>query len=72
MAGGIGAIVGSFKAAVTRRVNAVRGTPGARVWHRNYYEHVIRDEDDLNRLREYVTFNPHRWAEDHENPNRTS
>ena len=48
----------------------MRKTPGLPVWHRNYYEHVIRDEADLNRIREYINGNPARWAEDEENPAR--
>jgi REP element-mobilizing transposase RayT len=44
-----------------------RGTP---VWQRNYYEHVIRDEDDLNRIRQYILDNPARWDEDENNPGR--
>ena len=39
----IGAFVGAFKGAVTRRINALRDTAGSPVWQRNYYEHVIRD-----------------------------
>jgi len=42
--------------------------PRAPVWQRNYYEHVIRGDDDLNSIREYVRFNPQKWAEDEENP----
>jgi len=34
------------------------------VWQRNYYEHIIRDEADLARIRRYITNNPARWAED--------
>ncbi len=33
-------------------------------WQRNYYEHVIRDENDLNRIREYIVNNPAKWQED--------
>jgi len=55
-------IVRAFKAAVTKRVNGRRGTPGAPVWHRNYYEHVVRDESDLARLRTYIAENPGRWV----------
>jgi putative transposase len=64
----IGTIVGAFKAAVTRRINALRGAPHTPVWQRNYYEHVIRDEDDLNRRREYIVSNPLHWDSDWENP----
>lgn len=39
-----------------------------RVWQRNYYEHIIRDEFDLNRIREYIINNPGRWQDDEENP----
>ncbi len=39
-------------------------------WQRNYYEHIVRDEDDLNRIREYIVTNPIRWSLDNENPNR--
>ncbi len=39
-----------------------------RLWQRNHYEHVIRDDDELNRIRQYVLENPLRWADDSENP----
>lgn len=54
-------IVGSFKAAVSKRA-------GAAVWQRNYYEHVIRNEDDLNRIRRYIDQNPIFWPVDKDNP----
>ena len=38
-----------------------------RLWQRNYYEQVIRHEPMLNEIREYIVFNPGRWAEDREN-----
>jgi len=41
--------------------------PG-RLWQRNYHEHVIRDEEDLNRVRQYIIDNPARWEDDAENP----
>ena len=37
-------------------------------WQRNYYEHIIRHERELNRIREYIVHNPLRWALDEENP----
>ena len=45
----IGAIIRGYKSAVTRRVN--EKTPGLPLWQRNYYEHIIRNEDDLNEIR---------------------
>ncbi len=56
-----------FKSAVTKRINELRHTPGVPVWQRNYYEHVIRDENDLNSIREHVHYNPLKWADDAEN-----
>jgi REP element-mobilizing transposase RayT len=41
-----------------------------RVWQRNYYEHVIRDEPELERIRSYIDENPLRWELDDENPQR--
>lgn len=38
------------------------------LWQRNYYEHVIRDDEALNRVRQYIHDNPARWAFDHDNP----
>jgi REP element-mobilizing transposase RayT len=64
----VGAIVRGFKSAVTKRINQIRRTPGLPVWQRNYYEHVIRNEGELTRIREYIVDNPSQWALDRENP----
>jgi putative transposase len=64
LSGSVGAIVGQFKSKVTKRINSWQQVVGKEVWQRNYYEHVIRDEDDLNRVREYIENNPDRWLED--------
>ena len=66
--GSLGAIVGNFKSVTARRINRLRGTPGAPVWQRNYYEHIVRDEHALNAIRQYVVDNPARWAFDTYNP----
>ncbi len=58
-----------FKTAATRRINDLRGTPHVPIWQRNYYEHVIRNEDDLNEIREYIVNNPLKWDLDRDNPN---
>ncbi|MBL1216666.1 MAG: transposase [Planctomycetes bacterium] len=57
-------IVRSFKAATTVRINRNRNKPGEPFWQRNYYEHVIRDEDELYQIHEYIRTNPIRWAAD--------
>ena len=60
-------IMAFFKYETTRRVNAERGTAAGRLWQRSFYDHIIRDEDDLSRAREYITMNPAQWAVDKEN-----
>jgi hypothetical protein len=42
-----------------------------RFWQRNYYEHIIRNEGELERIREYIVNNPLRWHLDRQNPQRT-
>jgi REP element-mobilizing transposase RayT len=61
-------IVRAFKSATTRRINTQHGTPGAPLWQRNYYEHVIRDDADWDRIRAYIDVNTMNWEEDEENP----
>ena len=61
-------LVGGFKAVVTKRINGARDIPGTAVWQRNYFEHVIRNEDSLSRIRRYILDNPARWEFDRENP----
>ncbi len=69
----IGDIVGAFKSITT--VLYARGTRQSawqpfrdRVWQRNYYEHIIRDQASLDRIRQYIADNPMRWPTDRENP----
>jgi len=62
----LGEIVRTFKAMSTRRIR--EEIYPHFFWQRNYYEHVIRDEKSLNRIREYIITNPLRWSLDRENP----
>lgn len=61
-----------FKATTTKRVQAMCGTTRLRLWQRNYYEHIIRNDADLDRIRSYIANNPARWAEDENNLERES
>lgn len=63
----LGAVIHAFKAAVTRRARRELGITGA-VWQRSYYEHVVRNGDDLVEIQNYIQMNPLRWAFDRENP----
>ena len=66
--GSLGAIIAQFKARVTKRIWKLPGMRGLSVWQRNYYEHIIRDEKDWDRIHTYIESNPFTWAEDEENP----
>ncbi|MGE5567426.1 MAG: transposase [Rhodospirillales bacterium] len=52
-------VVGSFKAAVSKRA-------GRSIWQRSFWEHIIRNDDELNRIRAYIEDNPLRWPDDPE------
>ncbi len=62
----IGSMVRGFKIGVTKWFRENTDIPT--VWQRNYYEHIIRNEDALNRIRQYIADNPLGWAHDQENP----
>ena len=64
----LGSFVAGFKSIVTKRINELRKTPGISVWQRNYYDHIIRNENELHQTREYIVNNPAKWEYDRENP----
>ena len=68
VAGSIPTIMRSFKSAVTKRINEMRNNPGNKLWQRNYFEYVVRDDDVLLKIREYISNNPLKWEFDKENP----
>lgn len=57
----------AWKSLSAAGINAALGRRGS-FWQRNYYEHIVRNDDDLNRIRQYIADNPERWAFDRENP----
>jgi putative transposase len=59
-------IVRLFKSTTTKQINKIRNTPGRPVWQRNYYERIIRDDDELYRVRQYTRENPLKWESDNE------
>lgn len=63
-AGSLGAIVGHFKAAVGRRAKRANIGRQQKIWQRNYYEHIIRNETSLDDIRRYIINNPARWHDD--------
>ena len=60
----LGTIIGTYKAAVTRRINRNMNQPNAKIWQGRYHDHIIRNEKSLNKLREYTLHNPALWADD--------
>lgn len=66
--GSIPTMIRSYKSAVSYRVNLMRRTDGVPIWQSNYYEHIIRDETDLQNKTNYIEANPLLWDEDDENP----
>jgi REP element-mobilizing transposase RayT len=66
--GSLGAIIQNYKSITTRRINTLRGTPGAPVWQRNYYEHIIRNKRALQAIRQYIHNNPRQWNLDRDHP----
>ncbi len=53
----LGALIAGFKSASGRRINDLRQTPGVPVWHRDYYDIIIRDAAALANIRAYIRFN---------------
>ena len=69
----LGNIIGAFKSLTTHKyINCVKTKNWKpfykRLWQRNYYEHIIRNENDLNEIREYIKNNPQMWDRDRDNP----
>jgi putative transposase len=64
----LGRLVGAFKTVSTKRINEIRGTLGAVIWQRNFYEHIVRNEKSLERIIAYIQDNPSQWESDPENP----
>ena len=57
-------IIGWYKMNVSKQINLIRNTPGFRVWQRNYYEHIIRNQAAFNNISEYIRYNPQKWDRD--------
>jgi len=61
-------IVRLFKSTTTKQINLIRNHSGMPLWQRNYYEHVMRNEKELFKIRKYIKDNPLQWELDVENP----
>ena len=68
---GLSEIVRALKTFSSRRINELRQTPGSKLWQRNYWEHIVRNESELNRIREYILANPAHWELDKLHPDQS-
>ena len=57
-------MVAGYKSTVTKQINILRNSPGVPVWQRNYYEHIIRNEESYHQISEYIKSNPMNWQDD--------
>lgn len=70
IAGSLSTIMRQFKSMVTKRINRLRDTPDGDVWQRNFYEHVVRNRNALQRIRRYIRRNPTQWDTDRIHPDQ--
>ena len=68
VAGSLPTIIRSFKSAATKCINESRNSPGEKLWQRNYWERVVRDEKELHEMQEYIGNNPRQWELDKLHP----
>ncbi|MBM3151977.1 MAG: transposase [Chloroflexi bacterium] len=66
----LGQVAAYFKYQTTKEINALKGGPVTRIWQRIFYDHIIRNQHDLELTWLYIESNPARWGVDHENPHR--
>lgn len=57
-------IIGRFKMNSSKLINNICNSKGAHVWQRSYYDHIIRNEEDLNNTKQYIQNNPLNWETD--------
>ena len=66
--GSLGAIVRAYKASVSFRINIMLNLDHPPIWQRNYYDHIIRDQNDFDNIWKYIEQNPIKWDEDRFSP----
>ena len=67
---GLGNVIGSYKALVTRRIYGLLPAGKPIIWQRGYYERIIRNERELTAIRKYILQNPDQWQQDKNNLER--
>ena len=64
----LGSIIAGFKSAATKRINELLHAPSFPVWQRRFYDRVIRNENELNNIRNYIHNNVIQWAIKRDDP----
>jgi REP element-mobilizing transposase RayT len=64
----LGHVIRAFKSISAIEANKILGQSNRPFWQRNYYEHIIRDEEEVSALRQYIRDNPSNWLDDPDNP----
>lgn len=60
----VSSFVGGFKSAATTRINKFRNTPGRPVWQSRFHDHIIRNDGEFHRIKNYIETNPEHWKDD--------
>jgi putative transposase len=68
----LGRLIGAFKTVSTKKINILRDAPATPLWQRNYYEHIIRDRDAMDKICQYIVNNPLSWDLDRLHPDNPS
>jgi REP element-mobilizing transposase RayT len=63
---GVPEVIRGFKTFSARQINKIRHQSGIPLWQRNYYERIIRDEEELSQIQKYIINNPQNWTKDRE------
>ncbi len=64
----LGRLIGAFKTVSTKKIKILRDTPGTRLWQRNYCDRIIRNQDAMDKIRQYIINNPVSWQIDQLHP----
>ena len=68
----LSSLMAGFKSIVTKEINILRDAPGTKLWQRNYYEHIIRNQEAMDKIRRYIVNNPLSWSIDQLHPDNPS
>ena len=68
----LGRLIGAFKTVSTKKINILRDAPRTKLWQRNYYEHIIRNQNAIDKIRHYIVNNPISWSIDQLHPDNPS